>query len=102
MLKFWKWWIDNDMEKRHGLETKITHVNAVTKFNRDMRPRYTKCRNTIEETMAKAPKENQKFFKERYADLGSALDPVKETQMLIEAINKDVPNLLEAVGINSK
>ena len=87
------------MERRLGHETKITHVGDVTRFNREERPKYTKCRQSITEILDNGKEDPSEFFKERYnskEDKGYT----HQTLVLLEKIEQDIPNIYQEVGLS--
>lgn len=99
MLRFWKSWLDNDMEKRHEHHTKIVHVNQVIKFNKEVRPQYTSCTKTVEGLLSFQAKDqsDQDFLKQRYSKLKE--NYAQKSLDFLKNIQEKVPNIYHEVGL---
>lgn len=99
MLKSWKAWLDNDLEKRHNHQTKITHVNQVSKFNKEERSKYLHCSKTIEVLIADSTITPAQFFKTRYAGAMSTEDYIQKTIDFFNLIKKENLDVYASVGM---
>lgn len=99
-LKMWKAWLDNDMEKRHSHQTKITHVNLVSKFNKEERPKYHRCSKTIEGLIADSTISPAAFFKNRYSGKVSTEDYIQKTIDFFNLVKEKNLDIYENVGLN--
>lgn len=52
LQRFWKVWIENDMEKRHQHQVQIGYIKDTEIFNKETRPSYIKCKDTISALIA--------------------------------------------------
>lgn len=97
--RFWKSWIENDMEKRHSHQTKIAYISKTNEFNRVIRPRYTKCKTTISSILKNnKEKTSSEFFTERYSSLENS--DVNKTIKLLEDIKENIPDIYDQVGLS--
>lgn len=51
MTKFWKYWAANSMDERHSYLVKTGDLMAAQNFRVSVRPRYIRCRQTIDELL---------------------------------------------------
>lgn len=84
MKRFWKQYIDGDLEKRHRYQTQTGHITAVTDFNQKIRPRYIKCAETITQLLEGSASDTA-FFQKRYA---GDPPPVLAVRSVIDMINQ--------------
>ncbi len=98
-LKMWKAWLDNDMEQRHSHQTKITHVNLVSKFNQEERPKYHHCSKTIEDLIADSTISPAAFFKKRYAGDLETPDYIQKTMDFFNFVKEKNLDVYTSVGM---
>lgn len=97
MTRFWKTWVQSDMENRHKYMVKTGYLKVTSEFNAKERPRYLKCQDTIAE-FVNDPRSDAKFYDERYGS-DSALNLAgAKVAKLLRDIKRDVPNVFVAVG----
>lgn len=89
MGKFWRSWLDNDMESRLKLDIPIGYVNTITSFNQKERPKYVRCEDAVA-TALKDPNHS-----------ASATLNVKKTKGYLEEIESKSIDLFGAVGIST-
>lgn len=65
LVRFWKQWIGADMEKRVGLNLKVTHYNKRSKYTSEIRPQLLNCSKTAA-TLLSRSKDTDAWLKERY------------------------------------
>lgn len=87
--KFWRAWLDNDMESRMKLDIPIGHVNTILSFNQRERPKYVRCEAAV-----------TKALKDSTHSQSVALS-LKKTKALFEEIETKKIDLLGSVGIST-
>ena len=89
MQLFWKLWLENDMEKRHQHQVQIGFLKDTEVFNRDVRPQYIKCKETISKLLEESTQIGaQAFLKERYAQHPEKIKSPELTLKIFEALEK--------------
>ena len=99
MVRFWKLWLDGDLEKRQKYMVRTAYINATSDFNRKVRPMYIKCDQTVGEELKVTPSSDSAYFRARYS---KDSDPVALTTEAIEVlgeIKKNIPSVFVANGI---
>lgn len=92
MERFWKVWVKNDMERRQNFLVRTANLSVTSEFTRNKRPRYLKCRETVQiEISQDVP--NTDFFVARYAETGGPNEQVKKLAALLTELKTKVPNI---------
>ncbi|MBX7143888.1 MAG: hypothetical protein K1X79_05505 [Oligoflexia bacterium] len=97
MTRFWKGWVQGDMENRHKYMVKTGFLKVTSEFNSKERPRYLKCQDTIAEVIGDN-RSDASFYAERYGSESSYNLAAAKVAKLLRDIKKEVPNVFVAVG----
>ena len=98
LLRFWKLWLKNDMERRHEFLGKTGFLNDYQKFNREQRGRYVRCQPTVAEQI-QSNESNIEFFKKRYAQDGAPLKTLSQMSALLTGLKAKGVNIFKAVDM---
>lgn len=98
MKGFWKAWLKADMEKRHQYAVKTGYLHSTQAFNRDTRPKYIKCDDTVAAEIA-GPASSSEYFKQRYTNKPEIEESIRETRAILKFIKDKRINIFGAVGI---
>lgn len=96
MARFWKVWVRGDMEKRQKYLMPTAHMSAANQFATQERPRFIRCRETIEGFLAGAGDPAQ-LRRERYGKGAPAREAIRRTAQLLNEIKLKVPNVPQAI-----
>lgn len=100
-LAFWNLWLKNDMESRQKYEVKTGYLKKTEEFVRNVRPKYIKCKQTVNQEInngAKGSKSN--FFVDRYKNQVEKLSLASSLLLMLEDIKAKYPNIFVTVGAN--
>ena len=102
-LRFWKKWIEDDMEQRQSHEVKTGYIAITNDFRLNERPRYIKCGNTIKAEI-EGPNSDADYFKRRYAQGSKLLVSLEQAHRLAEQMKsakmkEKVPDIFSAHGM---
>ncbi len=87
MQLFWKIWLENDMEKRHQHQVQIGFLKDTQVFNREVRPRYIKCKETISQLLSESSQIGaSSFLKERYTKYPEKAKSAELTAKIFQAL----------------
>ena len=95
MERFWKAWVKSDMEKRQNFLVRTAHMNTTSDFTRNQRPRYLKCRETVQLEIGKGGPAKE-FFQSRYASPNGPDEQVLKLAHLLTELKVKIPNTVEA------
>ena len=98
LTRLWKYWIESDMERRAELDVPIGVVPKYQQFKKEARPKFIKCKQTIETVREHSPK-GKEFFSSRYGEGSPQLSQILKTIALLRALEKKKINLFSAQGI---
>ncbi len=98
MERFWKIWVKNDMEKRQNFLVRTANLSATSDFTRNERPRYLKCRETVQIEIGESSP-GAEYFAKRYAGTGGPNDKVKKLAVLLTELKTKVPNIPQALEV---
>ncbi len=98
LTRFWKKWIEGDMERRLEYKLQVGQFAKRQAFNKKARPKFIKCRNTIDLVRKKYPEGTPPFTK-RYEEGSSQIRAVQKTLALLQVIKKKVPNVFYKTGV---
>ncbi len=105
MKKFWRDWIDNDMQKRWGHKVRTGLLNRTQEFKKNQLPAYVKCKDTIQKILDKnKDKSAADFFKERYgkgSKMAKSLSYSAKYMELIKNSKQKIPNIFIEVGLST-
>ena len=87
---FWKQWIENQFEERQRYLGKISFFSQTNEFNAKKRNNYIKCRETIAQILA------------GQQTAAPAQEVNAKAVAVLEQIKIAVPNVIEAVGAQSR
>jgi hypothetical protein len=96
LRRFWKEYIDNDLEGRHKYATKIGFLAETGEFNTKSRPKYIKCADTVKKER-EGEMSDSEYFKARYAS-GAKLDAVTKTAEYIQSLKTKNINVFTEVA----
>ncbi|MFM1847293.1 MAG: hypothetical protein RL417_767 [Pseudomonadota bacterium] len=95
MERFWKAWVRSDMEKRQNFLVRTAHMNTTSEFTRNKRPRYLKCRETVQVEIGKGG-DSKTFFASRYETGSGPDEQVRKLAAFLTELKAKVPNTVEA------
>ncbi len=95
LQRFWKVWIENDMEKRHQHQVQIGFIKDTEIFNKETRPSYIKCKDAISALIADTKITPAEFFKERYLQNPKKLDSAMATAKILETLEQNNPSAFD-------
>ena len=98
MLRFWDYWIRDDLEKRHQYLTKTGFLSITTDFRKTIRPRYIKCGPTVAKELD-GDQVQSVYFSRRYATSAAIVKSIDNAKVIMDGIREKVPNVFSAVGI---
>lgn len=98
MERFWKTWVKNDMEKRQNFLVRTANLTATSDFSRNQRPRYLKCRETVQIEIGSSSPSGE-FFAARYAGAGGPNEQVKKVATLLTELKTKVPNISQSLEL---
>ncbi|MCB0332691.1 MAG: hypothetical protein KDD55_04280 [Bdellovibrionales bacterium] len=98
LTRFWKKWIEGDMERRLEYKIEVGQFAKRQAFNKNARPKFVKCRNTIDLVRKKYP-EGASPFKARYEEGSSQIRAVQKTLAMLEVVRKKIPNIFYKTGV---
>lgn len=98
MERFWKVWLKNDMEKRQNFMVRTANLSATSEFTRNERPRYLKCRETVQIEIGKESS-SAEFFATRYGGASGPDAAVKKLAALLTELKTKVPNIPQALEV---
>jgi hypothetical protein len=90
MKQFWKTWIGEKFEQKHGQYNKMSFFNVRGEFNKNERPKYVKCSATAKERASKI-KTPDSYIKSKYA--GKNSNPSLLALTTLTGISKSVSNV---------
>ena len=102
LIKFWKSWVQNDMEQRHNYQLKTGFIADTNRFRKNVRPIYIKCKKTIEKELDSVKGSNTDYFAKRYGNMGTTRNAVSLTNQYLARIKKNVGNIYYATGMMQK
>jgi len=98
--RYWKSWIANDVEKRLGHNVKTALVNKTKNFNKQERPKYIKCKDTIQKILDESKDMTTKdFFIKRYKNNKNIVKSIAISNKYVQTIVQKVPNIYFKVGM---
>lgn len=95
LTEFWKVYVTNDFENRHKYMIKTGYLTATSDFKRDVRPRYVRCRETIEEELKKR---DAGSLGKRYAAGSPARTSINESLSLLKKLRDSGKNVFAETG----
>lgn len=93
MKRFWKQWIDLDLEKRQSFLMKTGGIQTAAEFSRSVRPTYIKCEERVADAMTESRRD-------RYQAGGAAAKRNDTMLAYIDRISSTIPNLYSEMGIS--
>lgn len=99
MLRFWKQWVDNDMQKKQGYLIKTGHLRKMAAFKKKQLPGYLKCKSLVSAALnEKGKKSNDTYFAERYKGESAITKSLSQTKNLLSALKKKGINVHRATN----
>ena len=89
MLSFWKDWQANDMEARQKFMVRLGYLGITNDFNRNVRPAYVKCQETIAGRIDDQASDAD-FFRKRYGADQSPEQSVRKTVEYLQAVSTSI------------
>jgi hypothetical protein len=99
MMRFWKFWVDTDMERRQQYMVRTGFINATSEFKSKIRPKFIKCAETISSEIS-GNTSDPEYFRARYSKDSPAVKSLTEAIQIAEHIKEKVPNIFGAVGVS--
>lgn len=97
MVRFWKAWAANGLDKKHSFQIQTGYLKKWEYFKANLLVRYLRCTNTVSQEIALEAKiSDAAYFKERYGQNSLQRDSVLQTIKLLEFIKAKVPNVFRA------
>ena len=99
MTQFWKAWLEGDFERRLSYLAPVGSSAQISTFNKTIRPRYVKCRDTVGQILAQT--KDDAAWAARYSKDGALnKDITKANQVFQDAKTKNL-DLMAATGLSS-
>lgn len=87
LSRLWKYWVQSDMERRAELDVPIGVVPKYQQFKKEARPKFIKCKETIDTVREHSPA-GPEFFSSRYGEGSPQLSQILKTIVLLRAFEK--------------
>lgn len=94
MNRFWKGWLANEGDRRLQFQVPIARAAELIKFNNSERPRFIKCKETLEAIMA-----DSNAFSGRYGSASAATKSVGALNALVQEVSKSNIDVFAASGM---
>lgn len=94
----WKYWIENDMERRMELDVPIGLIDKYQRFKKQARPKFIKCKETIQAVRERSP-QGAEFFRNRYGGDSPQRKEILKAIALLQALEKKKINLFTSQGL---
>jgi hypothetical protein len=94
----WGKWVSSDMERRVGHKLGVGQFSKYQNFKKNIRPKYTACKNTIKKIQGEH-EDSATLFISRYGESSKKVSTVRKTLKLLKAIKKKIPNIFYKVGV---
>jgi hypothetical protein len=99
MLKFWKLWLDNDMEKRHQYQVKTGYIQQTTEFKNKVRPMYLKCQGTINDLLKLENVDDNNYFINRYSENSAIIKSIENVLKDLKQAKDSNINFMISTGL---
>lgn len=97
MMKFWTQWVRNNMDTRHKYLMKTAHFNVTNDFNKNQRPAFILCEDTVKKAISdSAP--NTDYFKRRYTDGSEPERAPTKLRLLLEKLKEEGIDVFKKTG----
>lgn len=100
MLRFWKKWMANDMEKRQKYMIQTSFLKKAGDFNTNTRPKYIQCTETVKKEIKRSI-DPKVFFDTRYQSNSPIQNTIKKTHAMLKEIQQNIPNVFVEIGASS-
>jgi len=90
MSRFWRKWLDNELEQRVKFLLSVSNMSALASFNTIERPKYVRCKETVAEL---------KGTTGRYGEGGPSTVAIVKTAKLLADISSRSIDIYGAVGL---
>ena len=97
--RFWKTWIESDMEKRVEIHLQVVNFAKRNIFKKKHRPKYLKCKSTVSSILPKSASA-QSVLKKRYANSSKESQYAQKLVNYIHSINEKVGNIFTETGLS--
>lgn len=99
LKRFWKSWLDNDMQRRHQYQVRTGYLRKTEEFKKKELPRYLRCSETVQNELASLGDQSaEEFLKERYHLPSDIVEAVTNTVGTAQSAQDEKVNLLHATG----
>ncbi|WKZ57949.1 MAG: hypothetical protein QY326_04590 [Bdellovibrionota bacterium] len=93
---FWRNWLENDMEERQKYLVRTAHLQTSAAFNQTERPRYIKCKDTVQSILTPAPQASS-IATARFAEGSEGRNTINRTLELLTTYQSKVPNVFALI-----
>jgi len=97
-LKFWRKWLENNMEERAKFLVKTAHLGTSEDFKKNVRPSFIQCEKTISEILKNSSVTALEQLKLRYAENTIERNSVVSTPTILETLKSSVADVFVATG----
>lgn len=94
MNKFWKVWIANQGDRRLQFKISIGHAPDLAKFNSSVRPRFVRCKETVQAVLA-----DSKALAQRYGADSAVAKSVTSMSAVLGEMRKGNIDLFATTGV---
>lgn len=94
MNRFWKVWIANHGDRRLQFKISIGHAPELAKFNSSVRPRFVRCKETVQAALA-----DSKALAQRYGADSAAAKSVTSMSAVLGEMRKGNIDLFATTGV---
>jgi hypothetical protein len=94
MKRFWKMWLSSGMEERAKFDSSITRGLEVAEFNSQVRPRYIRCGEAVQDAL-----KDPVSLAARYGPEGSSTKTIAEFLKFLEEVREQKTDILRSTGI---
>ena len=99
LKKFWKSWLDNDMQRRHQYQVRTGYLRETEAFKKNELPRYLRCSETVKKELSTLGEQTpEEFLKERYHLPSKEVEAFTDTLGTAETARKEKVDLIRATG----
>ena len=97
MTSFWRLWLEQELGQRVNYLAPVGSVQKINEFNKNDRPRYVKCKDTVGKTLAET--KDSKAMEARYAPKGAVSLAAQKTKKLLDDIKSKGTDLFGVTGV---
>lgn len=96
LTQFWRSWLENQMEDRHKYMVRTSHIQTTASFNSLERPKYIKCKETVQQILG-SNAQGSAVVGKRFAANTDAQQNIAQMVEYLLAVKQKIPNIFGAI-----